>query len=93
MGPHAVRISRSPATTVRVKDHGRIVAEINGALTDEAPGILMETPSYLAAVQSLDLNALEGRLPATTLLMLVGSPTIASKVGIPASNTWCRPTP
>ena len=40
----------------------------------------METPSYLAAVQPLDLDALE-KTPSgnDALLMLVGSPTIASK--------------
>ena len=81
---HAVRIGEVTGDgLLRVKDHGRIVAEIpNGALTDEAPVYRrpMETPSYLAAVQSLDLDALE-KTPSSNdaLLMLVGSPTIASK--------------
>ncbi len=81
---HAVRIGEVTGDgLLRVKDHGRIVAEIpNGALTDEAPVYRrpMETPSYLAAVRSLDLNALE-KTPSgnDALLMLVGSPTIASK--------------
>jgi phosphoribosylformylglycinamidine synthase II len=81
---HAVRIGEVTGDgLLRVKDHGRIVAEIpNGALTDEAPVYRrpMETPSYLAAVQSLDLNALE-KTPSgnDALLMLVGAPTIASK--------------
>jgi phosphoribosylformylglycinamidine synthase subunit PurL len=81
---HAVRIGEVTGDgLLRVKDHGRIVAEIpNRALTDEAPVYRrpMEAPSYLAAVQSLDLNALEERPSSNeTLLMLAGSPTIASK--------------
>ena len=81
---HAVRIGEVTGDgLLRVNDHGRIVAEIpNRALTDEAPVYRrpMETPSYLAAVQSLDLNAL-GQTPSSNdaLLMLAGSPTIASK--------------
>ena len=81
---HAVPIGEVTGDgLLRVKDHGRIVAEIpNRALTDDAPVYRrpMETPSYLAAVQSLDLDALE-RTPSgnDALLMLVGSPTIASK--------------
>ena len=81
---HAVRIGEVTGDgLLRVKEHGRIVAEIpNGALTDEAPVYRrpMETPSYLAAVRSLDLSAL-AQTPSgnDALLMLIGSPTIASK--------------
>src|SRR5438128_2242295 len=68
---------------LRVKDRGTVVAEIpNRALTDEAPVYRrpMEQPEYLAEVQPLDLDALDGarRLQSSdqnpTLLMLLGSP-------------------
>jgi phosphoribosylformylglycinamidine synthase len=81
---HAVRIGEVTGDgLLRVKDQGRIVAEIpNRALTDEAPVYRrpMETPSYLAELQSLDLDTL-GQAPSDNdaLLMLAGSPTVASK--------------
>src|SRR5256712_11995805 len=59
---HAVRIGEVTADGfLRVKDRGTVVAEIpNRALTDEAPMYRrpMEPPAYLAAVQSLDFDAL-----------------------------------
>jgi phosphoribosylformylglycinamidine synthase len=81
---HAVRIGEVTSDgLLRVKDRGRVVAEIpNRALTDEAPVYRrpMEAPAYLQSVQSLDLDALTS-VPAgnDALLTLVGSPTIASK--------------
>ena len=81
---HAVRIGAVTSDgLLRVTDHGRVVAEIpNRALTDDAPVYRrpVEPPSYLAEVQSLDLDAL-GTVPSgnDALLMLAGSPTIASK--------------
>jgi phosphoribosylformylglycinamidine synthase len=83
---HAVRIGHVTADgMLRVKDRGPVVAEIpNRALTDEAPVYHrpMDTPSYLAEVQTLDLDALgPTQVPeaGSALLTLVGSPTIASK--------------
>ena len=83
---HAVRIGE--VTTdgfLRVKEHGRTVAEIpNRALTDEAPVYERPTsrPDYLDDVQRLDLEKL-GRNGTPTqhdaLLALLASPTIASK--------------
>jgi phosphoribosylformylglycinamidine synthase len=69
---------------LRVKERGEIVAEIpNRALTDEAPVYRreMETPSYLADVQRLDLGAI-GRPSSDAngaLMALLASPSIASK--------------
>jgi phosphoribosylformylglycinamidine synthase len=89
---HAVRIGE--VTTdgfLRVKDHGRSVAEIpNRALTDEAPVYERPTkrPDYLDEVQRLDLNEVARRLQPTLrpgpnhnplLATLLASPTIASK--------------
>jgi phosphoribosylformylglycinamidine synthase subunit PurL len=67
---------------MRVKDHGKVVAEIpNGALVDAAPVYDRPTarPAYLDDVQRLDLTALPAVAPADALLALLGSPTIASK--------------
>src|SRR2546423_3124413 len=59
---HAVHIGDVTADgTLRVKDHGTVVAEIpNRALTDEAPMYQrpMTEPEYLREVQQLDLDAL-----------------------------------
>lgn len=81
---HAVRIGE--VTTdgmLRVKDHGRVVAEIpNRALTDEAPLYRRPTemPSYLSEVQQLSLDTLgPARQSEDALLALLASPTIASK--------------
>ncbi len=81
---HAVCIGQ--VTTdgrMRVKDHGRIVAEIpNGALTDDAPLYRrpMAVPAYLRDVQRLDA-AMLGRPapPPDAFRRLIGSPNIASK--------------
>ena len=73
---------------LRVKDHGKVVAEIpNRALTDEAPvyNRPMSRPEYLDEVQPLDLESLGEpkraalRQPAPMLLALLGSPAIGSK--------------
>jgi phosphoribosylformylglycinamidine synthase len=72
---------------LRVKEHGKVVAEIpNAALTDEAPVYKrpMSRPDYLDDVQKLDLNAIgarDGRIrdDNTALLALLGSPAIGSK--------------
>src|SRR4051812_46504961 len=86
---HAVRIGHvTDDGMLRVKNKGEVVAEIpNRALTDEAPVYhrAMETPSYLADVQRLDLDALAGggfgatAASGDALLALLGSPTVASK--------------
>ncbi|MBI2834675.1 MAG: phosphoribosylformylglycinamidine synthase subunit PurL, partial [Acidobacteria bacterium] len=81
---HAVRIGRvANDGLLRVKDHGRLVAEIpNKALADEAPLYKrpMRTPEYLGEVQQLDLDAIGPQYaPRDTLLKLLASPTIASK--------------
>jgi phosphoribosylformylglycinamidine synthase subunit PurL len=81
---HAVRIGDVTADgTLRVKERGKIVAEIpNRALTDEAPQYRrpMETPSYLADVQSLAIDSLRPSGSSNdALLRLIASPTIASK--------------
>jgi phosphoribosylformylglycinamidine synthase len=81
---HAVRIGH--VTTdglLRVKDHGRVVAEIpNSALVDEAPVYDRPTarPAYLDEVATLEPTALDAApVPGDAFLALLGSPTIASK--------------
>src|SRR5262245_31738225 len=84
---HAVHIG--DVTTdgmLRVKNRGQLVAEIpNRALTDEAPVYQrpMDTPSYLADVQRLDLDAVaaDSTMPeaADALITLLAAPNIASK--------------
>jgi phosphoribosylformylglycinamidine synthase II len=72
---------------LRVKENGKVVAEIpNRALTDEAPVYHrpMSTPEYLAAAQTLDLDALGARTASlgddnAVLLTLLASPAIGSK--------------
>jgi phosphoribosylformylglycinamidine synthase len=67
---------------MRVKDHGRVVAEIpNTALVDEAPVYDRPTkePAYLAQARSVDLAALKPVTPHNALMRLLGSPGIASK--------------
>jgi phosphoribosylformylglycinamidine synthase II len=67
---------------MRVKDHGKVVAEIpNSALVDAAPVYDRPTarPAYLDDVQQLDLASLAPVEPSAALLALLGSPTIASK--------------
>jgi phosphoribosylformylglycinamidine synthase II len=68
---------------LRVKDHGRVVAEIpNTALVDEAPVYDRPTehPAYLDEVAQFDVSALPaGPPPVDALKILLASPTIASK--------------
>jgi phosphoribosylformylglycinamidine synthase len=67
---------------MRVKDHGKVVAEIpNTALVDAAPVYDRPTtrPAYLDDVQQVDLSKLSPVVPSDALLALLGSPTIASK--------------
>jgi phosphoribosylformylglycinamidine synthase len=81
---HAAKIGHVTSDgLLRVKDQGRLVAEIpNSALVDDAPVYDRPTapPSYLDAVRAIDPAALEGAAaPRETFLALLGSPTIASK--------------
>jgi len=67
---------------MRVKDHGKVVAEIpNTALVDEAPVYDRPTsrPAYLDQVRDLDLPSLKPVAAQEALLRLLASPTIASK--------------
>jgi len=92
---HAVKIGEvTDNGLLRIKQRGTVVAEIpNRALTDEAPVYRrpMTEPEYLRDVQQLDLDALpkKGPYPSSEfttprgydpfLLMLLGSPAVASK--------------
>jgi len=80
---HAARIGVvTDDGLMRVKDHGRVVAEIpNTALVDEAPVYNRPTarPAYLDDVQQLDVSALPAHPPQESLMRLLASPTIASK--------------
>ena len=69
---------------MRVRDHGRVVAEIpNSALVDAAPVYDRPTarPAYLTMddVQRFDVAVLPPVAPGDALLALLGSPTVASK--------------
>jgi phosphoribosylformylglycinamidine synthase II len=67
---------------MRVRDHGRVVAEIpNSALVDAAPVYNRPTarPAYLDDVQRFDVAVLPAVAPEDALLALLGSPTVASK--------------
>src|SRR4051794_13474472 len=67
---------------MRVKDHGKVVAEIpNTALVDEAPVYDRPTarPAYIDEVRTFDPTALPRVPPQDALLTLLASPTIASK--------------
>ena len=67
---------------MRVKDHGKVVAEIpNTALVDEAPVYDRPTskPSYIDEVRRFDPSSLKAVAPQDALLRLLASPTIASK--------------
>jgi phosphoribosylformylglycinamidine synthase subunit PurL len=67
---------------LRVKEHGRVVAEIpNTALVDDAPVYDRPTvrPAYLDHVRQLDLSALRPVPAQQALSALLVSPTIASK--------------
>jgi phosphoribosylformylglycinamidine synthase II len=80
---HAARIGVvTDDGMMRVKDHGKVVAEIpNTALVDEAPVYNRPTarPAYLDDVQQLDVSALPAHPPQESLMRLLASPTIASK--------------
>jgi phosphoribosylformylglycinamidine synthase len=81
---HAARIGHVTGDgLLRVRDHGRVVAEIpNGALVDEAPVYDRPTarPSYLDDVAALDRGALApAPAPQDVLLTLLASPSVASK--------------
>jgi phosphoribosylformylglycinamidine synthase subunit PurL len=80
---HAAHIGEVTADgLMRVKDHGRVVAEIpNTALVDEAPVYDRPTqePAYLAEARTLDLSSLKPVAPQEALLRLLASPAIASK--------------
>jgi phosphoribosylformylglycinamidine synthase subunit PurL len=81
---HAVRIGEVTSDgLLRVRDHGRVVAEIpNPALTDEAPVYdrPRTRPAYLDEVQHLDLAGIGTPAPVPAAFRsLLGSPAIASK--------------
>src|SRR6476619_7570871 len=67
---------------MRVKEHGKVVAEIpNSALVDAAPVYNRPTarPSYLDDVQRFDPASLTPVAPKDALLALLAAPTVASK--------------
>jgi phosphoribosylformylglycinamidine synthase len=67
---------------LRVKNHGKVVAEIpNTALVDQAPVYDRPTsrPRYLDDVGKLDVTALPAPPPNQALLGILASPTVASK--------------
>jgi phosphoribosylformylglycinamidine synthase II len=80
---HAVRIGE--VTTdgrMRVKDHGKVVADIpNSALTENAPIYHrpMAVPAYLARAQELRFAGLAPEAAPDALIRLLASPGIASK--------------
>jgi phosphoribosylformylglycinamidine synthase len=81
---HAAHIGEVTADgLLRVKDRGRVVAEIpNTALVDEAPVYDRPTarPAYLDEATTLDLRSLpSGPAPLDVLKILLTSPTVASK--------------
>jgi phosphoribosylformylglycinamidine synthase II len=81
---HAAQIGEvTPDGVLRVKDHGKTVAEIpNTALVDQAPVYDRPTsrPAYLDTVRRLDQSIFASApLDADALRMLLASPAIASK--------------
>jgi phosphoribosylformylglycinamidine synthase II len=67
---------------MRVKDHGKVVAEIpNSALVDAAPVYNRPTarPAYLDRVAQFEIASVPAVPPEDALRALLGSPTIASK--------------
>ena len=67
---------------MRVKDHGKVVAEIpNSALVDDAPVYDRPTsrPAYIDQVRSFDAASLPAVDPRHELLQLLAAPTVASK--------------
>ena len=83
---HASRIGEVTADgLLRVKDRGRVVAEIpNRALVDEAPvyNRPAKRPAYLDEVRALDVASLTIGRPADDFRRLLASPTIASKAWV-----------
>ncbi len=80
---HAAHIGEVTTDGVmRVKDQGRVVAEIpNTALVDEAPVYDRPTkrPAYLDHLNTIDAASLARVEPRDALLKILGSPTVASK--------------
>ena len=80
---HASHIGEVTSDGVmRVKDHGRVVAEIpNTALVDEAPVYdrPSKEPAYIAEARALDPSTLKAVPPTEALLRLLASSSIASK--------------
>jgi phosphoribosylformylglycinamidine synthase subunit PurL len=81
---HAVKVGEvTTDERLRVKDHGKVVADIpNRALTDEAPVYRrpMSEPAYIREVQQLSLAALGAPAPAADVFRrLLASPNVASK--------------
>jgi phosphoribosylformylglycinamidine synthase len=80
---HAAHIGEVMTDGVmRVKDHGKVVAEIpNTALVDEAPVYDRPTtkPAYIDEIRQLDMASLKRVAPQDALMQLLASPTIASK--------------
>jgi len=67
---------------MRVKDHGKVVAEIpNTALVDEAPVYDRPTkaPAYITEVRAFDPSSLAPVAPVDAFLRLLASPAVASK--------------
>jgi phosphoribosylformylglycinamidine synthase len=80
---HAAHIGEVTTDGVmRVKDHGRVVAEIpNTALVDEAPVYdrPSRAPRYIEEVRRLDTSTLTPVAPKDAFLRLLASPAIANK--------------
>src|SRR5215204_5008810 len=80
---HAAHIGEVTTDGImRVKDHGKVVAEIaNTFLVDEAPVYDRPTrrPEYIDEIRSIDLASLRAVAPDEALRRLLASPTIASK--------------
>jgi phosphoribosylformylglycinamidine synthase II len=80
---HAAHIGEVTADgLMRVKDHGKVVAEIpNSALVDSAPVYNRPTarPAYLDQVAQLEIASVPVIPADEALRALLGSPTIASK--------------
>ncbi|HEY3158805.1 MAG TPA: phosphoribosylformylglycinamidine synthase subunit PurL [Vicinamibacterales bacterium] len=81
---HAARVGEVTTDgTLRVRNHGEVVAEIpNRSLTDDAPLYRrpMSEPAFIAEAQQLSRASL-GRpaAPADVFMRLLASPTVASK--------------
>ena len=83
---------------MRVKDHGKVVAEIaNTVLVDEAPVYDRPTarPAYLDEVRALDLASLPGGRAAGRAAARCSRrrPSRASAGPTGSTTRWCGPTP